>query len=102
MYAAWARARTDYDICKTGHEMASAILTSGFTETLLAAVSFFRRRSLAAESAAYWRGLQAQAAGSGYTVLEDCRTLDLGMVRGGGMAGELLGAMQDATKVRVQ
>ncbi|KAG2450247.1 hypothetical protein HYH02_004759 [Chlamydomonas schloesseri] len=51
-----------------------------------------------AESAAYWRGLQAQAAGSGYTVLEDCRTLDLGMARGGGLAGELLGAMQDATK----
>ncbi|PNH08568.1 hypothetical protein TSOC_004872, partial [Tetrabaena socialis] len=67
--------------------------------------------SLAAESAAYWRGLQTQAAGSGIRVLADCRSLDLGLGLGlgaargsaggnptGGSAGELLAQMQDACK----
>lgn len=54
---------------------------------------------MAAEAAAYWRGLQAQSQGRGAALLSDCRTLDLAVARGGGAAGELLGRLQDACKV---
>ncbi|GLC33314.1 hypothetical protein PLESTB_000347000 [Pleodorina starrii] len=68
------------------------------------------RVSLSSEAGAYWRGLQAQAAGSGLQLLTDCRSLDLGPLRGGGAggegsggeageeAGEVLGRLQDACK----
>ncbi len=65
--------------------------------------------SLSSEAAAYWRGLQAQAQGSGLEVLAACRSVDAGVVRrplGAAGAGgrearvaELLGRMQEACKV---
>ncbi|KAG2490200.1 hypothetical protein HYH03_011327 [Edaphochlamys debaryana] len=53
---------------------------------------------LSAEAAAYWRGLEAQAGGSGMRMLAQSRSLELGPGRGDGPGGELLSRVRDAAK----